>query len=119
MVELEPEEREEASRWSAAEARQFLSATAADPLGLMLRIVVPRGARRGEAIGSRWADADLDAGYLTVDRPILQVGGTLSERKPKNRAGAREDLAGPSRRHAAAAATGKPSSPTGLRASTA
>jgi integrase len=89
MVELEPEERDEARRWSAAEARQFLSATAADPLGLMLRIVLLRGARRGEAIGFRWAGANLDAGYLTVDRPVLQVGGTLSEGKPKTRAGAR------------------------------
>ncbi len=89
MVELEPEEREEARRWSATEARQFLSATTADPLGLMLRIVVLRGARRGEAVGFRWAGANLDAGYLTVERPVLQIGGTVTEGRPKSRTSAR------------------------------
>ena len=89
-VELEPEERDEAKRWSAAEARQFLTATADDPLGLMLRIVVLRGARRGEAIGFRWAGANLDAGYLTVDRPVLQIGGAVTEGKPKTRSGERK-----------------------------
>jgi len=53
VVELEAEERAEANRWTAAEARRFLAATAGDQLGLMFRIVVLRGARRGEAVGFR------------------------------------------------------------------
>lgn len=89
-VELEPEERDEASRWTAAEAARFLTASASDPLGLLFRIVVLRGARRGEAVGFRWAGANLDEGYLTVDRPVLQVGGSVIEGKPKSRAGDRK-----------------------------
>jgi integrase len=89
-VELEPEERDEAQRWTAAEARQFLAKTADDPLGLLYRIVVLRGARRGEAVGFRWAGTDLDAGYLTVERPVLQIGGEVTEGKPKSRAGDRK-----------------------------
>ena len=54
-VELEPEETPEGQRWSPAEAARFLAATAADPLGLMFRLVVLRGFRRGEAVGQRWA----------------------------------------------------------------
>src|SRR5262249_10382033 len=69
-VELEPEETPEGQRWTAAQARRFLAASAGDPLGLLFRLVVLRGARRGEAVGFRWAGADLDARYLTVDRPV-------------------------------------------------
>jgi integrase len=82
-VELEPEETPEAQRWSAAEARQFLAFTEDHPLGLMFRIVVLRGARRGEAVGFRWTGSDLEAGYLAVERPVLQIGGAIVEGKPK------------------------------------
>ena len=49
-VELGPEETPEGQRWSPAEAARFLAATAAGPLGLMFRLVVLRGFRRGEAV---------------------------------------------------------------------
>jgi integrase len=88
-VELPPEERDEAERWNAAQAAQFLAASAGDPLGLLFRIVVLRGARRGEACGLRWNGTDLDAGYVTVERPILLVGANVIEGKPKSQAGAR------------------------------
>jgi integrase len=89
-VELEPEERPEAKRWSAAEAARFLAASADDPLGLLFRIVILRGARRAEACGFRWSGTDLDAGYLTVERPILLVGAKVIEGKPKSQAGQRK-----------------------------
>lgn len=88
-VELEPEETPEAQRWTAAEAARFLVASKADPLGLMYRVIVLRGARRGEAVGFRWAGADLDAGYLTVARPVLQLGGATIEGRAKSKAGER------------------------------
>jgi integrase len=50
---------------------------------------VLRGARRGELVGLRWAGSDLDRGVLTVERPILQLGGKLAESTPKTRAGER------------------------------
>jgi integrase len=89
-VELEPEETPETARWSAREAARFLVSSAGDPLGLMFRIVVLRGARRGEAVGFRWSGADLEAGYVTVDRPVLQIGGQVVEGKPKTKAGERK-----------------------------
>jgi len=84
-VELEPEETPEAARWSARQAARFLAASAADPLSLLFRLVVLRGARRGEAVGFRWSGADLDEGYLTVARPVLQIGGEVVEGKPRRR----------------------------------
>lgn len=50
-IELEHEITPEAWRWSAAEAARFSAASADDPLGLLFRVVVLRGARRGQAIG--------------------------------------------------------------------
>jgi integrase len=88
-VELEPEVTPEARRWSAAQARTFLDHAAGDPLGLLFRIIVLRGARRAEAAGFRWAGADLDAGYLTVARTLLLVGSEVIEGRPKSGAGER------------------------------
>ncbi len=86
-IELEAEITPEAQRWSAAEARRFLSVCADDPLHLLFRITVLRGARRGEAIGLRWSGADLDAGYVRVERPVLLVGADVIEGRPNSRAG--------------------------------
>jgi integrase len=88
-VELEPEQRGEAQRWTAAQAARFLAATAGDPLGLLYRVVVLRGARRAEACGFRWSGADLEAGYLTVERPVLLIGAEVVEGRPKSDAGKR------------------------------
>jgi len=88
-VELENEVTPEARRWTAAEARQFLDYTEDKPLGLMFRTVVLRGNRRGEAVGFRWASSDLAAGYLGVVRPVLQIGGRVTEGRPKSKAGER------------------------------
>lgn len=76
-VRLEPEVTPEAEHWSAAEAARFLASCAGDPLGLMFRVGVLRGLRRGELVGFRWSASDLDAGYLGVGKTILQLGGTL------------------------------------------
>jgi integrase len=84
-VRLEPEETPEAERWSASEAARFLEVSADDPLGLMFRIAVLRGNRRGELCGFRWTGSDLDAGYLSVDRTILQLGGQIVEGKPTSK----------------------------------
>jgi integrase len=89
-VELEPEITPEAQRWSAIQARTFLAASAGDPLYLLFRIVVLRGARRAEAVGFRWSGTDLEAGYLTVERPLLLVGADVIEGRPKSQAGERK-----------------------------
>lgn len=52
-------------------------------------MIVLRGARRAEAVGFRWSAADLDAGYITVDRPVLPIGGEITEGHAKSKAGER------------------------------
>lgn len=88
-IELEPENPAEAKRWTQAETRQFITATADDPMGLMFRIAVLNGERRGELCGLRWSGADLDAGVLKVEHTILQLGGKLVPGTPKSKAGVR------------------------------
>jgi integrase len=88
-VELAPEAPPEQQRWTPAQTARFVAVSAADPLGLMLRIMVLRGMRRGEVIGLLWASADLDAGILVADHTITEEGGHLVESTPKTRAGHR------------------------------
>ena len=88
-LELEPEQPPEAKRWTPAEAARFIRATADDPMGLLFRIAILNGERRGELCGLRWSGVDLTGGVLTIDRTLLQLGGKLTEGTPKTRAGVR------------------------------
>jgi len=85
VVELEPEQRDEAQRWTAGQAARFLAATAQDPLGLLFRIVVLRGARRGEVCGMRWCGVDFEAGTITIGVTLLLVGKAVIGGRPKTR----------------------------------
>jgi integrase len=44
-------------------------------MGLMFRIAILNGERRGELCGLRWARVNLTDGVLTIDRTLLQLGG--------------------------------------------
>src|SRR5258705_383133 len=70
-------------------ARKFLAGTAGDPLHPAYRLVLLRGLRRGEALGLRWADADLDAGFLRIRQTSLKIGGEVVTGRPKSKAGER------------------------------
>jgi integrase len=91
-IKLEPEAPTERQRWTAEEAATFIAAAVDDPIGLMFRIAVLRGARRGELCRFRWSTpgTDLDRGVLIVERPILQLGGKIAESRAKTAAGARK-----------------------------
>ncbi|TVY99818.1 hypothetical protein EAS64_39890 [Trebonia kvetii] len=69
--------------WQRDEDLQAREPTKDDPLGPLFRIVLLRGARRGEAAGLRWPDSDLDSGYVRVRRPIVLVRGAVTESTPK------------------------------------
>ncbi len=48
--------------WTAAQLSAFLSATRDHPLTLVFRLAAVTGMRRGEVLGLRWSDVDLDNG---------------------------------------------------------
>lgn len=55
----------------------------------MWRLIVTTGMRRGEVLGLRWSDVDLDATTLTVTNQRAVAGGPVAEGAPKTEAGAR------------------------------
>ncbi|MBA2558387.1 MAG: site-specific integrase [Propionibacteriales bacterium] len=67
----------EFSPWSAAESRRFLSSTRGTPLYPAYVVSLSLGLRRGELLGLRWGDVDLDARVLHVRRQLQRVGREL------------------------------------------
>lgn len=75
-------------RWTTDEARIFLE-TATDrdyTLSVAFVLILVLGLRKGEALGLRWSDVNLDAGELTVEMQIQRVGGKLLLRETKTEA---------------------------------
>lgn len=71
--------------WTVDEARQFLESAKAhnDPLytGYVLLLVL--GLRRGELLGLRWEDLDLDEGEANIAWQLQRLGGELVRRRTK------------------------------------
>ena len=55
---------------------RFVDATADDRYGLLFRLILLRGLRRGEACGLRWSDVEDDGRALTVNRTMHRDGTT-------------------------------------------
>jgi integrase len=75
--------------WTADQLAPFLDVAGRDssqPLFLLLALT---GVRRGEAIGLRWIDLDLDQGLLFVEQQIVAVAGQQHTGPPKTSNGRR------------------------------
>ena len=75
--------------WTRHEAARFLEATAADPLAPLWRLALVTGLRRGEILGLRWRDVDLERGFVTVTQTRTAVAGRVIVGPPKSRRGRR------------------------------
>jgi integrase len=71
--------------WDAAQLRAFLAHTADDRFGDLWRVLAFTGLRRGELLGLRWGDVDLDAEapLLRVRRSLSVIGGQARLKEPK------------------------------------
>ncbi len=74
--------------WSVEEARQFLESarTDQDPLYAAYVLILTLGLRRGEVLGLRWEEVNLDASELTVSWQLQRIGGKLLHRETKTEA---------------------------------
>ncbi len=82
--DLLPEpEQTEAAAWSADQVVTFLDHVRGDRLAALFELVLLYGLRRGEAVGLRWADLDLDAGRLRVRRQLVYLGGRIVRARPR------------------------------------
>ena len=84
-LEGEVEHRAPAHVWTPPQVRTFLAHVRDDRLYALYVLVVTTGLRRGEVIGLRWEDVDLDAGLILVQRSVVQIGGQVVEGVPKTR----------------------------------
>lgn len=62
--------------WTFDQAARFLAAVDHRPLRAVWHLALGTGARRGEVLGVRWKDLDLEGGTVTVSRALSVVDGT-------------------------------------------
>jgi integrase len=75
--------------WSAEQLRVFLAFVADDRLASLWRLASTTGMRRGEVLGLRWRDVDLDGATLSVAQARVRGADGLSYGPPKTSAGRR------------------------------
>ena len=82
---------EEMHPLSEAESRTFLDTAreAGDRFEPLYVLAITTGLRRGELLGLRWDDADLDRGTLRVGRALVREGGRHVVGETKTRRGRR------------------------------
>ena len=79
----------ELKTWSAAQLKAFLTATHGERLSPIWHLLAMTGMRRGEALGLRWEDVDIEAGRLSVRRALIPNGAVVVVSEPKTAKGRR------------------------------
>lgn len=75
--------------WSAGEVRTFLDHVADHRLHGAFVLLASTGMRRGEVLGLRWSDVDLDGGRLSVVQTVIAVNHEIRVGAPKTARGRR------------------------------
>lgn len=75
--------------WTAEEVQTFLQHVADDRLFALWRLAVTTGMRRGELLGLRWSDVDLEARRLAVRQTLSCIGAQVMFGEPKTKRGKR------------------------------
>ncbi len=70
--------------WEAGELARFLDHAAGTRLAAAWRLAAMTGMRRGEVLGLRWTDIDLDAGRLAVRQAVVSVAYAVLHSTPKS-----------------------------------
>jgi integrase len=74
----------EDTTWTEEQLQRFLTAAAADRLAACW-LLSALGLRRGELLGLKWTDMDLDAGTITIVRSRVLADYKVIEKSPKSR----------------------------------
>jgi integrase len=75
--------------WTAEQLRAFLDAVHDDHLCPLWHTIAFTGMRRGEAIGLRWQDVDLENARLSVRRALIPINREVVVSEPKTAKGRR------------------------------
>jgi integrase len=79
----------EMSVWTAEQIRRFVDHAADDRFGAVWRLFALTGMRRGEVLGLRWSDVDLDASRLSIRQTVVEMSTGIVVGTPKSSAGVR------------------------------
>ena len=90
LVELPTYEPVEVQPWSLTEAKAFLNAASESRYAAAYFLLLFYGLRRGEVLGLRWQDVDVQGGILRIRQQLLRVGRQLLIGPLKTRAGKRD-----------------------------
>jgi Site-specific recombinase XerD len=88
-IELAPENPKKPKPWTPEQSQAFLQHIAADRLANLYHLMLVTGMRRGETVGLRWEDVDLDGECLFVIQQITDVNGRSMVSTPKTKRGQR------------------------------
>jgi integrase len=87
-VDLPAERWKSVEPWAPEELGAFLDAIGNDRLAPLFELMAFTGLRRGEALGLRWVDVDLERRQITVVQQLVDVGkGAPVFGPPKTRSG--------------------------------
>ena len=70
--------------WSGDELRRFLTTAFEHRLGAYYRLAAYTGARRGELLGLRWEDLDLENAQMTIAKTVAVIAGERVTGEPKS-----------------------------------
>ena len=73
--------------WTADTLRTFLELTREDHLSALWIVLATTGLRRGEALGLRWSDIDLDHARAQIIQTVTAIGWQIYIGQPKTPAG--------------------------------
>jgi integrase len=85
LVEPPRVKQREIRPWSLEETLTFLEGARKDPLYAAFVLAIAMGLRRGELVGLRWSDVDLDNRVLHVRHQTQRRRGELYDDDPKSR----------------------------------
>jgi integrase len=81
--------RPEMKVWAQPEVQRFLASVVDDRLYALWAVLLATGLRRGEALGLRWDDVDLDRRRLSIQRAVTVVDYKIVVSEPKTARGRR------------------------------
>ena len=79
----------EMKTWSAEQLGAFLASVRGQRLHALWHTIAMTGMRRGEALGLRWSDVDLENGRLSVRRALIPTNRDVVVSEPKTAKGRR------------------------------
>jgi integrase len=81
--------RKESTVWTTDELRTFLERTRTSRFAAAYHLLATTGLRRGEALGLRWGDLDLDDGKAEIKQTVIVIKHTVMIGAPKTKKGKR------------------------------